>query len=222
MTFHDIFAKKEKKQPHVHPLNPIIIDIHEKNSLVPASLTDLNIHFIFESLKVADYLIGDIAIERKTIRDLKSSIISKRIFTQLTNLKQHPKPLLLIEGFQEELTNNEILHENAIRGFLLSLVKEKIPCIITQNETDTARYLALLARKSSPKTLSIRPSRIIQSKEDQLQFILEGFPHVGPTKAKALIKKFKSLKAIINATEEELKPMLGKGTQEFLELLSTI
>ena len=86
--FHNIFSKKSEKAPE------IIIDIHEKNSLVPSELSKLNIKYKFEPLKVADYIIGETAIERKTIADLKSSIINKRIFSQLEEIKQCPKPLL--------------------------------------------------------------------------------------------------------------------------------
>lgn len=218
MTFHDIFSsKKEPPSPKAHK---IIIDLHEKNSLVPAELATLKIPFRFEHLEVGDYLINSFVIERKTINDLKSSIISKRVFSQLQNLKQHPSPLLLIEGLQESLVNNEILHENAMRGFLLSLAQEKFPCIVTRDSKDTALCLALLARKKPSQEISLRPSRIFASKEEQLQFILEGFPHIGPIKAKALLKQCGSLKNIFNAKEKELREILGAYTEEFIQLLT--
>ena len=217
MTFHNIFSSK--KDPRKKPVQTVIIDIHEKNSLVPAELAALQIPFKFQHLEVGDYLINNLAIERKTINDLKSSIINKRIFTQLQNLKQYPSSLLLIEGSQDELSNNEILHENALRGFLLSLaLQEKIPFIITLDSKDTARHLSLLACKKSSSELSLRPSRIFTTKEEQLQFILEGFPHIGPVKAKALLARFRSLNAIINASESELQEMLGKYAKKFKEL----
>jgi ERCC4-type nuclease len=217
MTFHDIFSSL--KSPPAPKTSTIIIDIHEKNSLVPSELSRLSLPFQFEPLKVGDYLINNIAIERKTISDLKSSIINKRIFTQLNNLKQHPRSLLIIEGSQENITNNEILHENAVRGFLLSLAKEKFPFILTQNEKDTALYLSLLARISPSSIHSLRPSRIPDSRKEQLQFILEGFPSIGPATAKALLFRFHSLKNIFNASEHELQDILGKRTKDFINLL---
>ena len=40
--------------------------------------------------------------------------------------------------------------------------------------------------------------------EEQKQFILEGFPGVGPTTAKVLLEKFKTLEKIFRSSKEEL------------------
>ncbi len=219
MTFHNIFSNKPSASSPQY--QKIIIDIHEKNSLVPAELSHLSIPFEFQHLEVGDYFINNTLIERKTIQDLKSSIISKRIFEQIKNLKQHPSPLLLLEGAQESLTNNTILHENAIRGFLLSLVKEKIHYILTQNEKDTALYLSILARTKKPSQISLRPSRLPGTKAEQAQFILEGFPGIGPAKAKFLLSRFHSLKNIFNAEDKELQEVLGKKAKDFISILQS-
>lgn len=218
MTFHDIFSSK--KSPAPIKAQTIIIDIHEKNSLVPAELSNLHIPFQFEHLEIGDYLINSLAIERKTLNDLQSSLISKRLITQLHNLQQHSQRLLIIEGNVE--SSQHILHENALRGLLLSISLDfQTPCIFTTNEKDTALYLSLLARKKTTQELSLRPSRIPETREEQLQFILEGFPHIGPATAKALLNKFHTLKNIFNARESELQEILGKKTQEFIHLLSS-
>lgn len=219
MPFIDIFSKRKesKKENKIK----IIIDNREKQSLVASQLASLGFQIQFEQLKVGDYLVNDVAVERKTISDLKSSIINKRIIQQLLELKQYPKNLLIVEGISDEDIYSGIIHENALRGFLISVALEfQVPIIFTQNEKDTARYLAVLAKKSPKKDFSLRASKLFKSKEDRLQFILEGFPNIGPVTAKKLISRFKTLKSIINASEEELKPILGKKTQEFLDLLS--
>ena len=139
----------------------------------------------------------------------------------MQNLKQYENNMMIIEGPQIEITNNEILHENALRGFFLSLIKfHKIPFLITESESDTAHYLALLARTKSSSSISLRPSRLPETRDEQLQFILEGFPGIGPTTAKALLSRFHSLKNIFNASEQELEEILGKRTKEFRELIS--
>lgn len=216
MTFLDIFSnKKTPKTPELK----ITIDHREKNSLIPSELSSLGFKTEFKQLPVADYIINNIAIERKTISDFKSSIINKRIISQLLELKQYPQHFLIIEGNSEDLYKPP-LHPNATRGFLLAVATEfQTPIIFTQNEKDTALYLNILARKPSKKDLSIRPSKTFLSPKEQAQFILEGFPNIGPTKAKALLKKFKSLNNIFNAEEKELQPILGKQTSKFKELL---
>ena len=67
----------------------IILDIHEKNSLVTAFLTELQCELITKSLEVGDYLINNIIIERKTFQDFVSSMLSKRLIEQLKNMQQY-------------------------------------------------------------------------------------------------------------------------------------
>ncbi len=212
MTFYNIFQNNRKEQTRKLK---IIVDRREKNSLVPSELMKLGMEAEFKHLEVGDYIVNNWIVERKTLSDLQSSIINKRIFTQLNNL-QFTKSLLILEG-----SSDLIIHENAIRGFLLALVTEfKVPFIITKDEKDTARFLYLLAKKTEGKEISLRQARIFKTKEEQKQFILEGFPYVGPVKAKALIKRFSSINNIVNASEEELKEILGKQAKDFISLIS--
>ena len=221
MSFQDIFSKKESKSKKPKEIAKILVDVHEKNSLVPAILSKLNMNYEFTDLKVADYIINNIAIERKTIPDLKSSIISKRILFQLKEMKQYPKSLLIVEGILNFALYEGIIHENALRGFLLSTaIDNQIPIIFTENEEDTAKYLSVLEmRESKPKTPQSLRQKLPLSKEEQKEFILEGFPGIGPTTANKLIQKFKSIKNIINASKEELEEILGKKTDLFMKTL---
>ncbi len=217
MPFHNIFSKtKETPEQKIK----IIIDNREKQSLVASELASLGFQIEFQQLNIGDYLVNDVAVERKTIPDLKSSIINKRIIQQLLELKQYPKNLLIIEGISDEDIYQGIIHENALRGFLLSVALEfQVPIIFTQNEKDTAKYLSVLAKKSPKKDFSMRAGKLFKTKEERLQFILEGFPNIGPVKAKALLDKFKSIKNIINAEEKDLQEILGSRTKDFLDLL---
>ena len=218
MPFHNIFSKEKET---IENKIKIIIDNREKQSLVASQLANLGFQIEFQQLKVGDYLVNDVAVERKTINDLKSSIINKRIIQQLQELKQYPKNILIVEGISNEDIYSGIIHENALRGFLLSVALEfQVPLIFTQNEEDTARYLSVLAKKSPKKDFSLRATKLFKSKEERLQFILEGFPNIGPVTAKKLISQFKTLRSIINASEEELKPILGSRTKDFLDLLN--
>ena len=174
MTFHNIFSKTEKaaNEQEDNKKVKIIIDDREKNSLVPSELIRLGFQIDFQHLPIGDYLINNIAIERKTTSDLKSSIINKRIFAQMQELKQYPLHLLIIEGNKEFLFNNEILNLNAIKGFLLSSqINYKIPIIFSQNEKDTALYISLLAKRKEHKEISINPKKRSLDKEEQVQYI---------------------------------------------------
>ncbi len=217
MPFFNIFSnKKEKKKIN----QKIIVDNREKNSLVPSELIKQGFEIEFSQLPVADYLINNIAIERKSINDLKSSIINKRIFTQMQELKQYPVHVLIIEGLNEFSLKSGIIHENALRGFLLSAqIEYKIPVVFSENEEETAIYISLLAKKKENSSISLRAKKISLNKEEQVQYILEGFPNIGPVKAKKLIEKFKSIRNLIEAPEEELKGILGKNSSDFKGLV---
>ncbi len=220
MAFLNIFSKSKAKNKHEKSKIKIIIDHREKNSLVASYLASQGFNIEFQQLPVADYLVDNIAIERKTISDLKSSIINKRIMSQLLELKQYQKFLLILEGLTQEDIYEGIIHENALRGFLLSVILDyQVPIIYTLNEKDTASYLAVLAKKSPKKDFSLRASKIIMTQEENLRYILEGFPQIGPVTAKRLLEHFKTLKEITNASEEELQKVIGKKSESFYKLL---
>ena len=65
----------------------IIIDYREKNSLVVSELSKLNFEIEFKELKVADYIVGSVAIERKTVLDFISSMKDRRLVNQLEGLQ---------------------------------------------------------------------------------------------------------------------------------------
>jgi ERCC4-type nuclease len=212
----DIFSKKSSKK--AREKIKIIVDNREKNSLVISELASSEIDIELKHLKVADYLIGGVAVERKTVSDFISSMLNKRLSKQLEELGQYKEKLLIVEGIDEQelYTDSEDLtgmHPNSIRGFLLSiLLRYKVPIIFTKNYIDTAKFLSVLAKRK-PRELSLNVNKKSLNKRERLQFILEGFPGIGPKTARKLLKKFKTLKNIINASEEELREILGKKTE---------
>lgn len=196
----------------------VLVDYREKNSLVPSKLMSLGTPIEFKPLKVADYIVEDIAIERKTIQDFISSMVNKRLLRQLEDLKQYPKPLLIIEGFLKDYDFD--INPNALRGFLLSIsLSHKIPIIFTENHTETAEYINLISRKKETN-MSLNISKKNLTKKQQLQFIIESFPKIGPKTSEKLLKHFKSIKNIVNASPEELQKVLGKKYQEVLEIIN--
>lgn len=265
----DIFSKRErtinlKNEPEEKP--KIFADYREKNSLVPSELVSLGIEVEFKELKVADFIVRNVAVERKTISDFISSMINKRLLKQLEELQQYEKKLLIIEGIDEqELYSDDenksmrfhrrhletavpqfeeiqktskvssfevpenfsfsekpagsFLHPNAIRGFLLSiLLRHNIPILFTKDYKDTAKFLSLIAKKEAHE-MSTRAVKKSRNKKEQMQYILEGFPGIGPKTAKKLLEQFKSIKNIINAPEEELKDILGKKAEIFFKII---
>ena len=199
----------------------IVADLHEKNSLVAAELVSLGVTVDFKHLKVADYLVGEVAIERKTINDFISSMINKRLLRQLEELKQYEKRLLVIEGIDEqELYNEEEggMHSNSIRGMILyTSLEANCPVILTKDYEDTARYLYLIAKRmeKDKKPISFHAKKKARNVKEQIQYIIEGFPGIGPSTAKKLIKEFKTIKKIINTPIKTLQALIGKKADIF-------
>lgn len=217
----NIFSKtklqKEKPKPK------IIVDYRERNSLAIAEMISLGLEIEFRELKVADYLVNGTAIERKTVFDFISSMKDRRLLRQLEEIQQYKSRLLLIEGIDEQdLYSDQTdigMHPNSIRGFLLSIVLSyRVPIIFTKNAADTAKFVSVLAKKEK-KEMPLNITKKSLNTSERTQFILEGFPGIGPKTAKKLLKKFKTIRAIMNAPEEELREILGKKTESFMKIV---
>lgn len=199
----------------------VIVDNRERNSLVISELMKRGFEVEWKQLPVADYLVNGVAVERKTVADLKSSIVNKRIVSQLAELKQYDRYFLLVEGIIAEDLYSGGIHENAFRGFLISVALDyKVPLIFTHDAIDTARYLWVLARRERKVESGLRASKIFLTPEERKQFILEGFPNIGAKKAKALLEKFGNLSKVFNASVKELEKFLGKRAKDFVALLN--
>ncbi|MBS3076204.1 hypothetical protein J4481_00485 [Candidatus Pacearchaeota archaeon] len=219
--FLDIFSRKKSIKKH-EPKIKIEIDYREQNSLVPIKLQTLGFEIEFKELKVADYIIKGIAIERKTVSDFISSMINRRLLSQLEEMQQYENKLLIVEGiYEKELyaENNGGVNANAIRGFLLSIVmKHKIPLIFTKNAEDTAKFISVLSKKKESELPLNVKKKSLDSKE-QKQLIIEGFPGIGPTTARKILEEFGTIKKFINASEEQLEKVLGKKFEPVKKLI---
>lgn len=211
--------KKTKIREKIKILPKIIIDIHEKNSLVPSKLMGSQVETEFKALKIGDYQINNIVIERKTFSDFISSMISKRLIQQLNNLKQTKQPILIIEG-AHKLPENSRINANSYKGFIISILTNyQIPIITTRDESDTSNYLVILAKQQlKPLQKVSLHSRIPRTKKEQKRYVLESFPNIGPKTSEKLIKKYKTIKNILNLPKEELEKELGKKAEGIINL----
>lgn len=220
----DIFSKNKKIKEKNKENKPekIIIDYREKNSLVASYLLKEGLEIEFKELKIGDYIVKDTVIERKTVSDFISSMINQRLLKQIEEIKQYENKLIIIEGISEKelySDQNYSINPNAIRGFLLSItLKHKIPLIFSKNSEDTAKFIAVLSKKRE-KEINLNAKKKTLNKKEQLQFIIESFPGVGPKKARALLEKFGSIQNIMFAPTEELEKILGIKAKQIREII---
>src|SRR4051794_40706610 len=82
----------------------VVVDVREFRSALPSLLHGNNMIVIPCQLTVGDYILTpDICVERKSIRDLITSLRNGRLYNQAETMMQHYKtPLLLIEFDQNK------------------------------------------------------------------------------------------------------------------------
>jgi len=177
----------------------IFVDYREKGSGVIKKLVDLGINITMQKLDVGDYILSsNLCIEFKTVSDFIDSIIDKRLFSQLKEMKKYRKQLIIVEGTDDIYTIRQ-LHPNAIRGMLSAIaVDYRIPILYTKNSDDTAMLLAVIARRESieRKEYSLHSVKPLTLKEQQ-EYFISALPSIGPNLAKELLKKFKTVKQIV-------------------------
>ena len=171
-----------------------------------------------KQLKVGDYILSDrVGVERKSSEDFLQSIVDKRLFRQLEELKAtFKKPLLIIEG-GGLLDSDRNIHPNAIRGALASVtIDYSMPIIWTQTQMDTAHQLYLIARREQieeKRSTGIRGKKKLYSTEDVQEFLVSGIPKISTEKSRALLKHFKTPEKIFTASEAELQKVDGIGEE---------
>ena len=214
-------------------MNKIIVDHRERASGIIKELAKKGMEIEIKQLIAGDFIIQskdmnekivNVGIEKKTQTDFLNSIIDKRIITQLIRLKENfDIPLLVIEG-SENMYEMRNFHPNAIRGMMASIAIDfQIPIIFTKNKRDTASLIKIITtRLERPiKNISLLTKKKPLTTKEQQEYIISSLPGVGPTLAKSLLKKFKSVEKIINSKKEDLMLVdkIGKKKAETIKEL---
>ena len=215
-------------------MQTIIVDQRERSSGIIKELTKKDIKIEIRQLVIADFVIQtkdsegkiiDVGIERKTINDFLNSIIDKRLITQLIALKENFQlPLLVIEG-SENIYSLRNFHPNSIRGMLASIAIDfQIPILFTRNLKDTAALLVIMAKRLEKpiKNISLLKKRKPLTLKEQQEYLIESLPGIGPTLSKSLLKRFKTVKRVINAKESRLIKIKKLGPKKIQEIKKVV
>lgn len=211
------FIKVEKERPEEKLL--VFADMRERGEIVD-QLFEKGINVKVGALKSGDFILSeDVGVERKEVGDFVSSLLDRRLFEQARNLKNSfKKPLIVVEGKLDEMFKVRRVHPNALWAALASLVLEvQVPILFSSSPIETADLLAVIAKREqleNKKEVSLRGSVKPRTISDAQQFFIEGLPSVGPSLAKALLKEFRTPKAIANASEDDLKKVEKLGNKK--------
>lgn len=196
-------------------------DYREDRTRIPRLLQQAGLELHRTNLLVGDYIVGDIAIERKTINDYIASKESGELDNQLYALSYNfDLSYLVIEGYvSKALMYRKITRQAYISSLVGSSLKRasdgKKGQVITVNletDFDTALFIQSLASKlSNPEARKLVLKRPKPGSNDLIKYILLGLPGIGPKRADLLIKKFKSIRNLANASVDEIKSVPGFG-----------
>jgi len=170
------------------------------------------------TLPKGDYWIGgNIAVERKTVSDLISSIVEdkKRLFNQVRGIKDlGMRPVVVVEGGSLYDVFSDI-NEMAVIGALSYLaVIEGVTVLRSEGVEDTGRLLYVMASHAQRGLGYDVPLRGRPASDDlstAQQYLVEGLPGVGPKLAVALLEHFGTIRALFQADKEALRDVPGVG-----------
>jgi len=192
----------------------IIVDERERKSGIPELLKSVGLNVEMKTLPVGDYIVApETIVERKSIRDLMSSVFDGRLFDQCSRLKEHfEHPIVLVEGNVdeiEEITENPLIFYGALSTVVLDF---KIPVIPTPNATHTAKLLvSLCSRKDSIKGPFLKKIKKSPDLQKQQLSVLCSLPGIGEKLAVRMLAKFGTPFKAFTATTSELAKVEGLG-----------
>jgi DNA excision repair protein ERCC-4 len=206
----------------------IVADDRERPSGVISELEKLDQAIVkIDRLSLGDYLVDDaILIERKSARDFAESLIERRLFGQASRLvRTNLRPAYIIEGTSDGWSSLQV-PRSALQGALitLSLIFD-IPIFRSFNVGETARLIAYigqqLVRLRDPNYAPYRHAKAKRRKARQLH-ILESLPGIGNDRAKRLLAHFGTVRACLDASQDQLQEVSGIGPKTAETIHSTV
>lgn len=216
----------------------IVVDVREFRSALPSLLHGRNMQIVPCQLTVGDYVLSpEIAVERKSIRDLIQSFKSGRLFNQAETMLHHYKyGFLLIEfdanksftldpfaDLTSSLSNLKIPEASETRDLqskivLLALSFPRLKILWSSSPYQTAQIFEELKKKQEePDPLAaVRIGLEGDEDPDERTFntgpqdLLRAIPGVSAKNASRLYLHCRDIRTIANMTLDELDPLVGK------------
>lgn len=209
----------------------VYLDSRETKSTVGKHLDRMpGVTLKLETLDVADYIVSDrVAIERKELDDFIDSLTDgeRDIFEQISELaNNYSRPVVIIEGGGgiEALYARSQVDEEAIRSTVQSIAVDfNVSLLFTQDEEETAKNIKSLARreqKDRDQEVNPHGQKSTETMSDTQEYVVSSVPEVGPVIARELLAHFKSVQAVLNASEDELAEVEGVGEKTATKIVN--
>lgn len=180
-------------------------------------------------LDFGDYMVGeDVAIERKTVFDLASTLTQRFLFDQIFKMREsYPRSLVVIEGYMGVLRKFRRISPESLNGALFALAQNGVPIVPTIDYKDTAIFL-VVASKQLAKGAKVPPVIRHRVKAETIAerqlFLVTGLPHIGPVLADSLLRYFGTPRKVFDASKEELMAVRDVGpktAEDIVKVLET-
>jgi len=165
-------------------------------------------------------------VERKTADDFANSIKDGRIWEQSRLLKEAAekdghKPLVVVEGELARLEKLRGWRIQSILRVLDTLVLDlELPVLFTPSKEATILWLATkaksLGKTEEKRVIRMRVEKKPMSLNERILYVAESV--AGPTLARRLLAKFRTLKNVANASVYELMSVEGIGETRAQEI----
>lgn len=201
----------------------IYADHRERGSGVIKALLDLKVDVRLESLTVGDYVISQrCAVEFKTVEDFMQSLIDGRLLDQIKTLKENfSRAVLIIQG-EEDLYSVRRVHKNAIQGMLAAIILGfGVPIIQTKSPIESASLLMAMAKREQEgvhKEFDLHGEKKGMTIKEQQEYVVSSLPGIGMTLAKPLLKAFKNIKNLVNASASDLEKVEKIGPKKAADI----
>ncbi|MET1128693.1 MAG: ERCC4 domain-containing protein [Thermoproteota archaeon] len=212
----------------------IVVDTREasKNKDIVEELKRRGLKVAVTALNVGDYyLVGTervrgILVERKTVTDLLNSVRDNRIWEQAKLLVKAAEedgliPMIVLEGWLGAIEKYTKWNMGAALRILDEIILDwGIPVLNTPNRRATAAWLAAKAKSlgslQEKRVARMRVEKKPMTLNERILYVAEGI--VGPTLARRLLRKFRTLRRIANASMTELMSVEGIGEKRAKEI----
>lgn len=213
----------------------LIVDSYSSNVTVTNLLKEKGIAIVVTSMKSGQYQVTDsCVIWHMTSAELARLTADKSIFRRVLEFKRSvPEPVVLVEG--DPLAHSDVVSVNALRGALSFIaMHNRVPILTAANTNDVAELIYIMtnqAQNGMGLTLSEpAPAEIPAPAEPEKtaggngtlpkdpaelqEYIVRAVPEVGPAIAKAMIKKYGTLRAVFAASAKDLTQVEGIGPKK--------
>ncbi len=202
----------------------VIADEREKPSGVPEELEQMGVMVDYRVLDIADYVVGEYAIERKSARDFVSSLFSGRLFDQAYRLGEAYQIIILVVEGDLEGEMQRLRNPRSLWGALISAVLDfRLLCFFTRDQHQTAEFIVTLGKGGRYKGKSGGPPLVVRKPKGgdvrRLQLSIVGsLPSIGPRMAEQLLSTYGSVRKVFSASVTEMAIGAGIGRSRALSL----